>query len=463
MAGITTTTGLGSGIDINSLVQQLVTSEGQPQFNAINSRISAVQTKLSGLGSLSSALSTFQTAVQKLKSGDIFQANTATSSDETIAKVTAGTGSVSGAHTLEVQSLAKVQNSITTAEFTDFKEVVGTGTLTFAVGSKTPFSITLDSSNNTLEKVRDAINNASDNNGVVASLVNVDNATSTGTISKLVLTAKDPGTANAFTVTGTDGDGNNTDNSGISRLFSSNLSTTAASNAVVKIDGQTATRSTNSINDILQGITFNLQSAAVGKSININVNVDTKGVTDAINGFINAYNSLHSTTNNLGKFGGTGASATGNGPLLGDSTLRLITSQLRQDASSTVSSAPSNYNSLAQVGINIDKTGVISLDSSKLTAALTNNPNALADVFSSSNGVATRLDARLQNYLQSGGTIKSQQTSLNSSLNKLNDRTDAVQRRLDSLQVSLQKQFIALDQSVAQFKATGTFLTKEFG
>lgn len=455
--------GLGSGIDINSLVQQLVSSEGQPQFNAINNQISAAQTRLSALGSLNSALSSFQTAVQRLKNASAFQPNTATSSDETIARVTAGAGSVSGSHTLEVQALAKAQNSISTAEFADFTDVVGTGTLTFTKGSGSSFSVTIDSTNNTLDTVRDAINNATDNNGLVASIISVDSTTTPGTtIKKLVLTAKEAGTANAFTVTGTDGDGNGTDNAGLSRLFSTNLNNqTTASNAVIKIDGQTATRSTNSINDVLPGITFDLQSAEIGKEININVNVDTKSVTTTLNGFITAYNNLRNTTNSLGRFAAAGSNS--NGPLLGDSTLRLITGQLRQDTSGTVSSAPENFNTLASVGINIDRSGVISLDSTQLQTALNNNPNALSNVFASTDGVATRLDARLTEYLQSGGSLDSQQKTLNTRITRLNDQTAAVQRRLDSLQASLTRQFTALDVAVAQFNTTGSFLTQQFG
>lgn len=461
MAGISAA-GLGSGIDINSLVQQLVTNEGQPQFNAINDKISAAQTRLSALGSLNSALSSFQSAVQRLKTASAFQPNTATSSDETVSKVTAGAGSVSGTHTLEVQQLAKAQNSISTAEFADFTDIAGTGSLTLTKGSGSAFSVTIDSSNNTLEKVRDAINNASDNNGIVASIISVDSTTTPGTtIKKLVLTAKDAGTANGFTVTGTDSDGNNTDNSGLSRLFSTNLTNqTTASNAVIKVDGQTATRSTNSISDVLPGVTFDLQKTNSGQQINVNVNVDTKNVNTLLNSFVTAYNNLHNTTNSLGRFAAAGSSS--NGPLLGDSTLRLITGQIRQDTSGTVSSVATNLNTLASIGINIDRNGVASLDNTQLQKALAANPNALGDVFASSDGVATRLDSRLTNYLQSGGALDSQQKSLNAQITKLNDQTAAVQRRLDSLQTTLTKQFTVLDQTVAQFNSTGSFLTQQF-
>jgi flagellar hook-associated protein 2 len=124
-----------------------------------------------------------------------------------------------------------------------------------------------------------------------------------------------------------------------------------------------------------------------------------------------------------------------------------------------VSSATGNYNSLAMIGVTIDRNGVMALDSAKLNVALTGNLQSVSDVFSSTNGVATRLDTRLTGLLQSGGPLDTQQTSLNKQLTSLERRRADVQTRLDSLQKSLQKQFIAMDTLVGQFKSTGDYLT----
>lgn len=464
---IVSSTGVGSGIDIGSIVTQLVAAEGQPAFNAITRQENTANARLSGLGTLKSGLSDFQTAVSKLKDGNLFKTHLATSSDETILKVTAGAGSVAGSHTVEVTKLAKAQQSITAAEFTNSADIVGTGVLTFTGSSGSSFNVTVDGANNTLSQLRDAINGAAGNTSVTASIVNVDGdplgANAGKTISKLVLTAKNAGISNGFTVTGNDtGDGVD-DSAGLSRMFSTQHDhgvgkEIVASDAVIKVDGQTATRNTNSMTDVLQGITLDLQSAKVGTTVNINVSVDNDAINKTITDFVGAYNKLHTVTKTLGQYGG-GTDGTGNGALIGDSTLRYVNSQLRQDSTNPVSSASGDYNSLAMIGVKIDKNGVMALDSAQLKKALGSNLQSVSNVFASSDGVANRLYTKLNGYLQSGGPLDSQQSSLKKQLTTLSDRRADVQSRLDSMQKALQKQFTAMDATVGQFKSTGSFLT----
>ncbi|MDD1619888.1 MAG: flagellar filament capping protein FliD [Methylococcaceae bacterium] len=462
MAAITSSTGLGSGIDINSLVSQLVKAEGQPAFNAIQRQEDKVNTRLSGLGTLKSALSTFQTAVSKLKDGNLFKTHTVTSSNESILKVTAGAGSVAGTHTVEVTQLAKAKNSIATTEYANSSSVVtatgGALNFTYAAGStKTAFSVSIGA-NASLADVASAINGASGNNGVKASIVNVDSTVTPGTtVSRLVLTSTDTGGANSFNLAVTGGD------AGLNALDTAtpaNYTTVAAADAKINIDGLAATRSSNSISDVLPGVTFNLQTAAVGTTVNINISLDNTAISKTVSDFVTAYNNLHTATVALGKYGGsTDGSGSGNGALLGDATLRYVTTQVRQDSVNVVSSATGNYNSLAMIGVTIDRNGVMALDSAKLNVALTGNLQSVSDVFSSTNGVATRLDTRLTGLLQSGGPLDTQQTSLNKQLTSLERRRADVQTRLDCLQKSLQKQFIAMDTLVGQFKSTGDYLT----
>lgn len=462
---ISSSTGLGSGMDLNGIVTQLVTAEGQPQFNAITKQETATQSRLSGLGTLKSALSTFQTTVQKLKDGSAFKATQAVSSNESVLKVTAGVGSVAGTHSVKVTQLAKAQQSVTAAEYTNsaaaVADVGGTLDFTFPTGStKTAFSITVDSTNNTLARIRDAINSSASNNGITASIINVDSTVTPGTtVSKLVFTAKDSGSINGFTLTTTGGD------AGLDKLntaTSANYSTTSAADAIISIDGQTATRSTNSMTDVIQGVTLDLQSlqSPTDTPVNVNVSLDSTAINKTITDFVSGYNTFRTATSNLSK---QGSSSGSNGTLVGDSTLLSITSKLRQDTTNTISSATSSYNSLAMIGISIDKDGVMSLDSTKLNSALSANLSSVSDVFSSSDGVATRLNSRLTGYLQSGGSLDTQQTSLGKQLKSLTTKRADVQLRLDNLQKGLQKQFIAMDLAVGQLKSTASFLTQRFG
>ncbi len=456
---IVSSTGLGSGIDIQGLVKQLATAETQPQLNTIQRQRDTANARLSGLGALKSALSDFQTSINALKDGSAFRAHSSVSSDESVLKVAADAYAAAGSYSLEVTQLAKAQKSISKAEFEGLSTTLSTGTLAFTATSGATFSVAIDSSNNTLEKVRDAINKAEGNSFVSASIVNVDNSTGTGTVSKLILTAKNSGTTNAFTVGATE-DGNATGDFALTELASANLDPqTTALDAIISVDGQTATRSSNTITDVLPGVTLNLFSkTAVGNSVSIDVGVDTDVITKSINAFVTAYNKLNATVKDLGKYGGS-KDGSGNGALIGDSTLRYVATQIRQNSTGTVSTVDSGYNSLAMIGVTVDKSGVMSLDSNKLKTALAANFQSVSEVFSSTEGVATKLASKLSVLLQSGGSIDSQQSSLNKAISRLDDQKDDVNVRFQRVQQALQKQFLAMDSAVGQFKNTGTFLT----
>ena len=453
---ISASLGIGSGIDINSLVTQLVKADGQPAINALDRQQSTASSRLSALGQLKSALSDFQTAVKKLNEPGTFKSQQAVSSNETLATAKTSLGAVSGSYAIEVMQLAKPQKSVTTTEFSDLNAAVGEGSLDFTVGTKTPFSVTIDSTNNTLAGIRDAINSATDNNGVSASIINVDKAGGGGTISKLVLSAKEPGTANSFTVSGTESGG-----AGLSQLFTPQLTElNAGLDAIIKVDGQTATRSTNSISDVIPGVTIALKSApTVSTPFKLDISVDTKAITDASTGFVDAYNKLQTVMKNLGKYDSTTKMG---GALVGDSTLRSIQAQIRLATGSSVSSATSGTNSLAMIGINIDRNGVMVLDSTQFNSTLNSNLSALSEVFTSSDGVTNRLNTALTQNLQSGGLFDGQTTSLNNRLKSITDNRVKVQLRLDTLQKTLLKQFTAMDSAVGKFKSTGTYLTQQF-
>lgn len=464
---IVSSTGIGSGIDIQSLATQLATAEAQPALNAISRKTSTANTLLSGLGTLKSGLSDFNSIVAKLKDGNLFKTFKTASSDESVLKATAASGAVSGSYSVEVVQLAKAQKSIAATEFSNSSALTGSGTLTFDTPAGSTFSITTDNTT-TLEGLRDAINRATGNDFVTASIVNVDHV-STGptdpdngkTVSKLVLTAKDTGTTNGFTVSGNDDDGSNADLSGISGFFSGNLqSLSDPLDAIIRVDQQTATRSSNTISDVLPGVTLDLQSSNVGGTVDVQINLDQEAIQATVQSFVDGYNKLATTTRNLGKFGGaTDGSGSGNGALIGDSTLRLVTGQIRQGATSTVSSASGDYNSLAMIGISIDRNGVMSLDSTKLSDALNADLQSVSDVFSSEDGVATRLDSNVKLFLQSGGSLETRQNSLKKQISALSDQKLDVQERQANYQAILLKQFTAMDVTVGTLNTTSSFLS----
>ncbi len=456
---ITSSLGIGSGMDIGGIVRQLVDAEGQPAFNAIQRKEVATNDRLSALGRLKSSLSDFRLATGKLNELGAFSTHEAISLNDNILTATAGLGSAAGTYSLEVQQLAEA-HKLTSNGYSGYSDVVGSGALTMTVAGNS-FSVTLDASNNTLEGVRDAINKASDNSGVNASIINVDDGLG-GTVSKLVLTTKETGTANEITVTATE----DPSALGLSQLvydpFGSGVTNLTEQNAAVDakilVDGQLATRSSNSINDVIQGVTLDLNVAESGTVFNVNVNLDEESIKSVTDGFVGAYNGLMSIVKDLGRYDPESKDA---GALVGDSTLRSVQSQIRQAVGDSVSSATTNYNSLAMIGITINRDGVMALNSSEFSAALKENLNAVSDVFASSDGVAARLNSRLDQYLNSGGTFELQTKSLNKQLTGFAEDRDSVQLRLDNLERGLMKQFIAMDVAVGQFQSTGAYLAQQ--
>jgi len=459
MMAIASSLGVGSGIDINSIVNQLVAADGKPAFDAISRKTNSANARLSALGRLKSSLADFKIATGKLNEVGAFSTHQAVSQDKTILTATSGLGAAAGSYSLEVQQLAEAQK-LTSKGYAGYSSVVGSGSLTLSVAGKA-FSITLDSTNNTLQGVRDAINKDVNNSGVNASIINVDNGTG-GTVSKLVLTANKTGAANAITVTATENPAvpglaslvYDPAGSGVTNLTQQR----AAKDAKILVDGQMATRSTNDISDVIQGVTLNLKKVAIGTTFNVDVTLDEKSITTVADGFVSAYNGLMSIVKDLGKYD---PATKQSGALMGDSTLRSVQAQIRQAVGDQVSSATSGYNSLAMVGITIDKDGLMAMDSTKFSAALKDNLSAVSDVFSSSNGVAARLGTRLDQYLQSGGTFELQTTSLSKQISGYSDERARVQIRLDNLQAGLKKQFIAMDVAVGQFRSTGSYLAAQ--
>ena len=291
---ITSSVGVGSGIDINGTVSQLTAAEGKPQLDAIAAKTTISQTKLSGLGTLKGALSTFQNSVSALDKSSAFQAQKITSSDEKILKVSVDPASTAASHTVKVISLAKPQKSVSITEFKS-TDVVSEGVLVFNDNTGSPkFSAVVTKGvNDSITGLRDAINNAKGNNNVVASVVNVDSKTAPGTtVAKLVLTAKTPGLANAFVIDASMGDGR----FGLDAANPANFSTTDATDANVIIDPQpvaaTVQRSIASIEftgtDVVAPGLISFKDGAGVEKFSVNI---VKGGNDKIFAAMDAINS----------------------------------------------------------------------------------------------------------------------------------------------------------------------------
>lgn len=381
--------GIGSGLDVNSIVNQLMAAESRP-LAAMDRKEATFQTKLSAYGNLKGALASFQSAARGLNDIAKFQKVNASPADTTLFSATAEKTAALGSYSVEVKQLAASQK-LASKGFTNITDTVGTGTLqiqfgtydaaanTFSLNADKPArSIAIDSSKQSLAGIRDAINEA--NAGVTASIVN------DGTANKLVVTSNDTGTANTIRVLVKDDDGNNTNDAGLSQLAydptaavgsGKNLSeSTAAADAKLVVDGVALTKASNTIKDAIEGVTLNL--AKVGAATKLAVDRDVGVVKNSVDAFVKAYNSAVKTLQGLTAYDPKTKQA---GPLQGDASARTMATQLRNVLNSAVPAVGGKFATLSDIGIAFQKDGSIAVDSAKLQKAIDTNYNDIADVF----------------------------------------------------------------------------------
>jgi flagellar hook-associated protein 2 len=388
--------GIGSNLDVDGIVSQLMTVEKQP-LALLQKREADYQSKLSAYGTLKGSLSAFQTAMQGLADGSKFQSATASAADSSVLTASASGANgkaVPGSYSVEVQQLAQ-QQKIRSDGFASTSTMVGSGTLTIQYGTydngsntftlnnaKPAQTVTINPANNTLSGVRDAINAA--NIGVSATIIN------DGSSNRLVMTSKDTGASSSIKISVGDGDGNDLDASGLSRLaFDPTAGAGAGKNmaevqsgqdAKLKIDGIAISKPSNTIADAIEGVTLNLLKSNAGSPTTLAVGRDIAGVKASVEAFVKAYNNVSQTLAGLSAY--NAATKTG-AALQGDSTTLSIQSRMRATLSAAVGGGVAGgFSSLSEIGVAFQKDGTLALDSTKLQTALDNNFDGIAGLFS---------------------------------------------------------------------------------
>ncbi len=457
--------GLGSGLDVNSIVSQLISVEGDTKTLLLANQQSGIEAEITAFGSIKSILSTLQNSTGTLKSPATFTATTAASSDST--RFTATTsGNVSpGIFDIEIRELAEAHKLLSPG-YVDSDTVIGEGSLTISVGADS-FVVTVDSSNSTVSGIRDAINDASDNTGVTATIINVDNG-SGGTESKLVLTSDSTGAENAITVVVSDSDGNHTDSSGLSALYYDTGDVTTpeqlsqinpAADAEIYIDSQRVYSDSNTVVNAIQGVTLNLLAEDAGTNHTLTISTDKDSIKSSIELFVSNYNSFVSLTNNMTAFEAEAGEA---GVFLGDATVRTLRQQLRSEVAGVVEDISGSYSMLLDLGITTESDGTLKLNPTTLDNALDGNLDDVAELFSSSNGIAIKLDGVLNEYVKSGGIIDLKTEGLNTTIDGIEAEFEQLQLSLDALEERLLAQFAALDILVNELNSTASFLEQQF-
>jgi len=368
-----TATGIGSGLDVESLVSQLVSADITPAATRLSIKEARYQAEISAFGTLKSAVSTFKGTIAGVNSISTYQSKSSSTSLSDKVQVSATSEAANGSYNVEVSALAEAQSLVADATFSDLTSIVGTGTLTLTSAGVVT-SIVINSSNNTLAGLADAIN---ESDGPANASVVFD-----GTDYRLTLVAKDTGTANSVSFSVSDDDGDDTDAAGLSRLASGNLNeTNAAVDAALKINGLDVVSATNSVTDAIEGVTLTLKGTTdAGTSAAISVSDNTSAITSAVNGFIDGYNELVATLDQLSAYDPDLQSASA---LTGDATLRSILRSIRSNLNDEIVNVVSRSNSLVDLGITTDAAGKLKLNSETLSAVIESNPLDVATVFTS--------------------------------------------------------------------------------
>lgn len=438
--------GIGSGIDLNSVVSQLMAVERQPLDN-LTQKKSDLTNQISAYGQVKSALSAFQSAASTLKLSSAFDMFTSASSDSDVATATASASSAAGSYDVTVTRLAQAKVDASANFAASTSTVSNAGSLTFTNGDGSTFSINV-AAGATLENIRDAINNQTitkDGKTVtqdIATASIVNSGTSSNPQYNLVINSAGRGTDGAVTISSSNG------------ALQSELNFTqrqAPVDAQLTVNGMTVTRSSNTVDDLVPGATLTLTKVGTAT---ITVGRDADGIAAKVSTFVDAYNKLQSTITNLNKKGGT---------LEADNTVRSVLSNLQgvfNSAPAEGTSGFSDYRYLAQIGVSFQKDGTLALDKDALKKAISTNFDNVVKMFTDTdNGYAQRLYDKATDMVTTGGLLESRTTGMNSQIKSLNDRMDQVQAKLDSTEARLKKQYAAMDTTVASLKNISSYIS----
>ena len=445
--------GIGSGLDIAGLVQQLVAAEAQPVEARLGRQEARVQSKLSAFGSLTSALSEFRDALDTMRNLDSFLARKAASGNEDLFQAVVSGDALPASYDLEVVQVAQSQK-LSSGAFVDTESAIGTGTLVLSVGADS-FGVNIDAENNSLAGIRDAINDAVDNVGVAATIVNADSG------SYLILSGEKTGLTNSITVNQTGGDGGLAaleydPGAGLNALSES----IAAQDALVRIDGLDVQSATNSISGAVQGVSIDLLGADPGQAYSLLVANDEAAARETVTSFVDSYNELIATFDRATSFD---AEASAAGPLLGDSTVRGIRDEIRRELSTATLDIDATFSTLTEVGIELQVDGTLQVNEETLTNTLEQDFSKFGQLFANSDGFAVRLFDRVDDYLASDGLLEARTEGLTSQIDDISDRREASNERLLALESRLLRQFNALDTLLGELGNTSNFLTQQLG
>jgi len=427
-----TAAGVGSGIDVEGILQQLNEVERQP-VEVLNRKREALDVELSAFGKVKSALKEFETAAKALGTNSDFGEFVADSSDEDVFTATASNGDSSVNTAVSVLALA-TNHVLSSGEYTSAESVVENGTLTFSSSSGT-FDVVVDETNNTLTGLKNAINANILNSSVSAAIVNVDGG------SRLILTAKESGTDGAISVTR--GAPSSEDSAGF-------VEVTKAVDASLIVHGFQVTRSSNTISDVISGVTLNLTGEGTAT---VNSKRDLTSLKAAVDDFVTKYNAMSESLKTLAQT-----------DLQGDQLPRGVDQRLRNTFFDSVDLGDGDSANAFDMGFTFDRFGKLSLDTNRYEKALEAGVNRYVTAFSQpETGLSSKFTSLIDEYTRAGGVIDGREDGVDTRKSSIDLQIERLEYRLEKTSARLRRQFTAMDLAVTNLQQTSSFLASRLG
>jgi flagellar hook-associated protein 2 len=457
--------GLGSNLDVNSIISQLMSLEQRP-LTALSQKEASYQAKISALGSLQGTISALQTAAGTLvpatgtTATQKFTVFATTLSDYSVAAASTSSSAVAGTYTLEVNQFAR-QHSVAsgTGAATPFSGTGDTlplgGTLTLSLDSlggsspHTSTEITI-ADGATPENIRDAINGA--NAGVSALVIN-------GVAGKqLVLTSNDAGSNQFIKLSGIAGLAYDPDAAPApSDAF---VQSQVAQGSAFKLNGIAVEGVSNQVSTAIDGITLNLlkgpEAPATALSTTLTISKDNSSLSTGVNALVKAFNDFSTTASSLGTYNAATNTA---GALNGDSTLRTAQNSFRSILGNIPAAvAGSSFQRLSDVGVSLQKNGTLSVDSAKLSAAISDDLAGVANLVAA---FGSAFKDAAEGLAGSSGLIAARREGITTSIASLGKQSDVIVSRLEGIEARYRKQFTALDTLISGMTSTSNFLEQQ--
>jgi len=446
-------TGIFSGIDSAKIIDQLMAIERKPVEN-LKSKKSDYNAKISQWGNISNLLNNLKNSITNLKKINLVSFS-AQSSNTNILTATASTNALEGNYNIKVNNLASAQRVYSMVYGSIDAPVADLGSnpvqkLTIKVGSSEEKVITIDSSNNSLSALKDAISNAGIN--VKANIIN------DGTGYRLVVSSTNTGSENKIVIkVDENNDGmfetspEETDNVGLSALAfnpaydaNGNVSggvanltqARSAKDASLEIDGVVVTRTKNEISDLINGVNIKLQNASDGEVVTLKISKDLSTATKNLNNFVSAYNNLMNALKDV--------------KLKDDAISRQIMGSVR-----SILTGLYNGKTLTNLGLNHDKTGVLSLDSAKFESAFRADFNTVSNVV---DAMANSMENNVKIYLDK--VIPGRKDNYTKLIDNINKKIELIEKRLEKTEADLRMRFYELEKTIGNLQRSSDYLTQ---